>query len=85
MNPVKTSSNSIITSILTILCSAAFTIAIHAIMPASVDVGKLDSFLVTLFGFPIVAASYFGSSLDRVGVTDKNSHQGHTLGKLKLR
>lgn len=59
MNPVKTSTKGIVTSILTILCAAAFTIAIHAIMPASVDVGKLDSVLVTLFGFPIVAASYF--------------------------
>lgn len=53
MNPGKTSIKNIITSILTILCSAAFTIAMHAIMPASADVEKLNSILVTLFGFPI--------------------------------
>ena len=60
MNPGKISTKRIIiTSILTILCSAAFVIAVHAIMPASVDVGQFDSILVTLFGFPIVAVSYF--------------------------
>ncbi len=60
MNPKETSTKGIIiTSVLTILCSAAFTIAMHAIMPASVDVGRLDSVLVTLFGFPSVAVGYF--------------------------
>jgi hypothetical protein len=49
----------IITSVLTILCSVAFVIAFHAVMPASADVEKLDSVLVTHFGFPFVAVSYF--------------------------
>lgn len=60
MNPGKTTTkSSIITSILTILGSAAFAVGVHAIMPASVDVGEMDSILVTRFGFPIVAVSYF--------------------------
>mgnify|MGYP007112383794 CR=1 FL=1 len=60
MSPGKISTRSIIIrSVLTILCSAAFTIAIHAIMPASVDVEQLDSVLVTFFGFPSIAVSYF--------------------------
>lgn len=60
MNPGKiTTKNIIITSILTILCSAAFTIAAHAIMPAPVDEGRFDSVLVTILGFPGVAVSYF--------------------------
>ncbi|MEN6349699.1 MAG: hypothetical protein ABFD08_09940 [Syntrophomonas sp.] len=46
-------------SILTILGSAAIAIVVHAIMPASVEVGKLNSILVTLFGFNSVAVSYF--------------------------
>jgi len=50
MYPEKMNTKIIITSILTILCSAALTIAFHAIMPASVDVGQLDGVLVTLFG-----------------------------------
>ncbi len=46
-------------SILAILCSAVFAIVVHSIMPASVDVGQLDSTLVTILGFPSVALSYF--------------------------
>lgn len=59
MNSGETSTKIIIISILTILCSVAFTIAVHVIMPAPVNVGQLDSVFVTLFGFPIVAVSYF--------------------------
>lgn len=60
MNSGKISTKSIIViSILTIFCSAAFTIIVHAILPASVNVKQLDSILVMLFGFPVVAVSYF--------------------------
>lgn len=60
MNSREISTKSIlITSISAILCSAAFAIIVHAILPATVDVGKLDGILVTLFGFPIIAVSYF--------------------------
>ncbi len=60
MNPGDINTkNIIITSILTILCSAGFAIAVHAMMPAAVDVGQLDSVLVALFGFPGVAVGYF--------------------------
>jgi hypothetical protein len=46
-------------SLLTIFCSATFAIIVHAIVPANVDVGKFDGVLVKLFGFPIIAVSYF--------------------------
>ncbi|NLW90998.1 MAG: hypothetical protein GXY34_05300 [Syntrophomonadaceae bacterium] len=59
MNPGRTSAKSLMVSILAILCSVAITIAAHAILPASVDGGLLDSALVMLWGFPIVAVSYF--------------------------
>ncbi len=49
----------LITIVLTILGSAVFAIAVHAIMPASVDAARLNSSLVMLWGFPCVAASYF--------------------------
>lgn len=55
----KSTVSKIIASILTILGSVALVLVVHAIMPASADVGQLDSILVTKFGFPIVAASYF--------------------------
>lgn len=55
----RSTKNIIITSILTILGSAAFAIVVHAIMPASADAARLDSSLVMLLGFPCVAASYF--------------------------
>lgn len=45
--------------ILTILCSAAFAIAVHAIMPADVIIEQFDSIFVKLFSFPAVAVSYF--------------------------
>ncbi len=60
MSPGKmTTKKIIITSILTILFSAAFAMAVHAILPASVDAGKFDSVLVMLWGFPVVASIYF--------------------------
>lgn len=60
MNSKETNTTSIIiTSALTILGSVAFTIALHAIMPATTDAVRLDSSLVMLVGFPCVAASYF--------------------------
>ena len=44
---------------LVILFSSAFAIAVHAIMPAAVDVTEFDGTLVKMFGFPAVAVSYF--------------------------
>ena len=55
----RSTKSAIIASILTILGSVAFAIAVHAIMPASADEARLDSSLVMLLGFPCVAASYF--------------------------
>lgn len=46
-------------SILAILCSAAIAIFVHAIVPAPVDMSLLDGALVKLFGFPVIAVSYF--------------------------
>ena len=49
----------VIISLLAILCSAAIAIIVHAIVPAPVDMTQLDGALVKLFGFPVVAVSYF--------------------------
>lgn len=55
----------IIISTLVILFSAALAIAVHAILPVTLvgntgmDISQFDSILVRLFGFPIVASSYF--------------------------
>ncbi len=45
--------------ILTLIFSAAFAIFVHAIFPASVEVDKLDGFLVRVLGFQVVAVGYF--------------------------
>jgi hypothetical protein len=42
-----------------IILSAAFAIFVHAIFPASVEVDKLDGFLVKLVGFQAVGVGYF--------------------------
>lgn len=44
---------------LAVVLAAAFAIVVHAALPAPVDDLAFDSSLVQLFGFPIVAVSYF--------------------------
>lgn len=60
MNTEKASQTRIVLIyILTIIFSAAFAIFVHAIFPASVEVDKLDGFLVRLLGFQAVGVGYF--------------------------
>lgn len=59
MNPETITTKDIVKSVLAILLSAAFAIAVHAIMPAAVDEEQFDSVLVKLFGFSSVAVAYF--------------------------
>jgi hypothetical protein len=60
MNTEKVSKTRIILiCTLTIICSAAFAIFVHAIFPASVEVDKLDGLLVKLLGFQVVGVGYF--------------------------
>ena len=42
-----------------VVLAAAFAIVVHAALPAPVDDLAFDSSLVQLFGFPVVAVSYF--------------------------
>lgn len=49
----------IIINTVLILFSVIFAIIVHALLPTSVDVAKLDSIFVKCFGFPAIAIFYF--------------------------
>ena len=49
----------ILINAIVIIFAAAFAIIIHAALPAPVDALDFDSLPVKLFGFPVVAVSYF--------------------------
>jgi len=49
----------IIINTVLILFSVIFAIIVHALLPTSVDVAKLDSVFVKCFGFPAIAIFYF--------------------------
>ncbi|MDG5790160.1 hypothetical protein QA612_22225 [Evansella sp. AB-P1] len=49
----------LIINTLAIIVASAMAIIVHAIVPGDVNVDDFDSIFVKLFGFPIVAVSYF--------------------------
>lgn len=49
----------VIINTLAIIFAAAIAIIVHAVMPAGVNGEDFDSVFVKLFGFPVVAVSYF--------------------------
>lgn len=56
---VASVNKAIIVNILAIILAACITIIVHAVLPAGVNPENFDSVFVKLFGFPVVAASYF--------------------------
>jgi hypothetical protein len=49
----------LIINMLAIIVASAIAIIVHAIVPGDVNVDDFDSIFVKLFGFPVVAVSYF--------------------------
>jgi hypothetical protein len=67
-----------------VVLATALAIVLHAALPAPVDGLEFDSLLVKLFGFPIVAVSYFLLLFTHCAIVVHTYGRGSNLPKLEV-